>query len=532
MNKSVFEKSYVLQSISEADKLKFYNSTRLWHTKFNYQLFDTEELKSVHFEDNKKFIMMIESIQYFNKEIQSSLKQSRIHPNFPTRYNFYQNIVNLLREAAIAKGRDAQLIFLEKVYTFYVQNNRSIMKTQDKETGNTSSSEDSRFIIQDQTQLLPSKQIDEQLLDYKDKKRTMHKHCDPPQLRLKLYKRRQFNQLNNLIPEQNGKSTFPKVVSQPQKEQDDNLQQSQEQTEGEIVIDGDLLGNENEDDEKKKIVINMVPKIKVFQKDDVNLEQKDLNQQFENRQNFQLYQPSNQEIELNLQNRWIQFRQKEALEKKMDEEIVNSMNVWSRNKARIEKEIDRRIDSQHYGSRYADIDKRRTQSVGQSYYQDPKVVNLNPLPTIIQSQIRQQDSVIDTSFLESKASAQRVINARRAYKDLLNLSAADTQLEEQPSSLSIYANKLRSNSLHNKFSQLLQRNSPSKMNESNLQEVLDIKNRFAKHKIPIQINSLLSGIMVPTYQEDFHNKLMDIGQSMLNNPFEEKKGKKKKKKKE
>ena len=29
----------------------------------------------------------------------------------------------------------------------------------------------------------------------------------------------------------------------------------------------------------------------------------------------------------------------------MDEEIINSMNVWSKNKARIEKEIDRRIDS-------------------------------------------------------------------------------------------------------------------------------------------------------------------------------------------
>lgn len=38
--------------------------------------------------------------------------------------------------------------------------------------------------------------------------------------------------------------------------------------------------------------------------------------------------------------------------------------------------------------------------------------------------------------------------------------------------------------------------------------------------------------MVPTYEEDFNNKLMDVGQSMLINPFEEKKGKKKKKKKE
>ncbi|CAD8105601.1 unnamed protein product [Paramecium primaurelia] len=531
MNQSGFEKPHVLQSISDADKLQFYNSTRLWHTKFNYQLFDTEELKSVHFEDNKKFIMILKSIQNFNKEIQQSQKQSRFVPTMPTRYNFYQNIVNLLREAAIAKGRDAQLIFLDKVYGFFLQNNREAMKTQDKETGNTSSSEDSRFIIQDQSQPLPSQQINDQLKDYKDKKRTIHKNCDPPQLRLKLYKRRQFNQMNNMIPQLQIRSTFPKVVSIPQKEQDENLQQSQEQTEGEIVIDGDLLGNDD-DEEKKKIIVNMVPKIKVFQKDDVNLEFKDLNQQFEIRQNYQLYQPSNQEIELNLQNRWIQFRQKEAAEKKMDEEIVNSMNIWSKNKARIEKEIDRRIDSQYYGSRYAEIDKRRSQSVGLSYQSDPKVVNLKPLPTIIQSQNRQYDSVIDVSFLESKASAQRVLNARRAYKDILNLSANDVQPDEQPSSLSIYANKLRSNSLHNKFSQLLQRNSPTRMNELNLQEVLDIKNRFAKHKIPIQINSLLSGIMVPTYKEDINNKLMDIGQSMLQNPFEEKKGKKKKKKKE
>ncbi|CAD8121687.1 unnamed protein product [Paramecium sonneborni] len=528
MNQSVFEKSHVLKSISDADKLQFYNSTRLWHTKFNYQLFDTEELKSVHFEDNKKFITIIKSIQNFNKEIQASLKQGKTITNMPTRYNFYQNIVNLLREAAVAKGRDAQLIFLEKVYGFFIQNNRDVMKTQEKEICNKS--DDTRFIIQDQSNQLPSNQIDEQLMDYNEKRRTMHKHYDAPQLRLKLYKRRQFNQLNNIIPQIQAKSTFPKIVSQPQKEQEDNLQQSQEQTEGEIVIDGDLLGNE--DEEKKKVNVNMVPKIKVFQKDDINLEYKDLNQNFESRQNYQSYQPSNQEIELNLQNRWISYRQKEAAEKKMDEEIVNSMNIWSKNKARIEKEMDRRIDSQHYGSRYSEIDKRRAKSIGLPHQQDTKVVNLNPLPTIIQSQNRQCDSAIDTSNLESKASAQRVVNARRAYKDLLNLSAADVQSDEQPSSLSIYATKLRSNSLHNKFSQLLQKNSPARMNELNLQEVLDIKNRFAKHKIPIQINSLLSGIMVPTFQEDFNNKLMDIGQSMLVDPFEEKKGKKKKKKKE
>ncbi|CAD8104135.1 unnamed protein product [Paramecium primaurelia] len=531
MNQSGFEKSHVLQNISDADKLQFYNSTRLWHTKFNYQLFDIEELKSVHFEDNKKFNTIIKSIQNFNKEIQTSLKQGRIIPTMPTRYNFYQNIVNLLREAAIAKGRDAQLIFLEKVYSFFLQNNRDVIKTQENEIGKITTSDDTRLIIQDQTMALPSKQIDDQLRDYKEKNRTMHNNCDPPYLRLKQYKRRQFNQLNNIVPQIQVKSTFPKVVPLPQKEQDDNLQQSQEQTEGEIAIDGELLGNED-DEAKKKININMVPKIKVFQKDDVNLEFKDLNTQFENRQNYQLYQPSNQEIELNLQNRWIQFRQKEVGDKKMDEEIIHSMNVWSKNKARIEKEIDRRIDSQYYGSRYAEIDKRRTQSVGLQNQQDSKVINLKPLPIIIQSQNRQYDSAIDTTFLEGKASAQRVVNARRAYKDLLNLSSTDNQTDEQPSSLSIYATKLRSNSLHNKFSQLLQRNSPTRVNELNLQEVLDIKNRFAKHKIPIQINSLLSGIMVPTQQEDFNNKMMDIGQSMLVNPFEEKKGKKKKKKKE
>ncbi|CAD8202257.1 unnamed protein product [Paramecium octaurelia] len=532
MNQSAFEKSHVLQSISDTEKLQFYNSTRLWHTRFNYQLFDTEELKSVHFEDNKKFITIIKSIQNFNKEIQTSLKQGRIIPTMPTRYNFYQNIVNLLREAAIAKGRDSQLIFLEKVYGFFVQNNREVVKTQEKDVGTMASSDDARFINQDQSMALPSKQIDDQLRDYREKNRTMHTNCDPPQLRLKQYKRRQFNQLNNIVPQIQVKSTFPKVISQHQKELDENQQQSQDQTEGEIVIDGDLLGNEEETEDKKKILINMVPKIKVFQKDDVNLEFKDLNKQFENKQNYQLYQPSNQEIEMNLQNRWIQFRQKEAAEKKMDEEIVNSMNVWSKNKARIEKEIDRRIDSQYYGSRYAEVDKRRALSLGLQNPQDSKVINLKPLPIIVQSQNRQYDSAVDTSFLENKASAQRVVNAKRAYKDLLNLSATDTQLDEQPSSLSIYATKLRSNSLHSKFSQLLQRNSPKIVNDQNLQEVLDIKNRFAKHKIPIQIDSLLAGIMVPTYQEDFNTKLMDVGQSMLVNPFEEKKGKKKKKKKE
>lgn len=68
------------------------------------------------------------------------------------------------------------------------------------------------------------------------------------------------------------------------------------------------------------------------------------------RQNYQVYQSTDNE--LNLQNRWLQIRQREVSDKRLDEEIVQSMNMWSRNKARIEKEIDRRIDSQYYGSRY------------------------------------------------------------------------------------------------------------------------------------------------------------------------------------
>jgi hypothetical protein len=68
-----------------------------------------------------------------------------------------------------------------------------------------------------------------------------------------------------MVPALQYKSTFPKFVA-PQKEE--NV--SQDQSEGEIVINDDLLGNEEDGQEQKKI-INMVPKIKVFTKDDAPL---------------------------------------------------------------------------------------------------------------------------------------------------------------------------------------------------------------------------------------------------------------------
>ena len=53
------------------------------------------------------------------------------------------------------------------------------------------------------------------------------------------------------------------------------------------------------------------------------------------------------------------MRNKEAAQKRQDEEMVTMMQQWSQNKAKMEKEMNRRIESATYGNRFRDLEMQQ-----------------------------------------------------------------------------------------------------------------------------------------------------------------------------
>lgn len=130
----------------------------------------------------------------------------------------------------------------------------------------------------------------------------------------------------------------------------------------EVELPPKEISESESDQSSKKPVFSMVPKVKLFTSERPDAEKRDLNKSFELKQNFQFYQPSNSEIELSLQQRWAVNRSKELQQAKEDEEMVSQIKMWSKYKSRVEKEIDRKLDSTCYGSRYTQCDFKKEDS--------------------------------------------------------------------------------------------------------------------------------------------------------------------------
>lgn len=59
-----------------------------------------------------------------------------------------------------------------------------------------------------------------------------------------------------------------------------------------------------------------------------------------------------------MEQKWMEKRHQELKEKRENEEMIKMVQDWSFAKGRIEKEINRKIDSNIYGSRFKDCEYR------------------------------------------------------------------------------------------------------------------------------------------------------------------------------
>ncbi|CAD8044922.1 unnamed protein product [Paramecium primaurelia] len=528
-----------LKYISYEDKLEFYRNVRQWHNKFIYQQFDLSGLKGIHLDKNEKFNILKEQLTSFNKQLQQA-EISKITPqNFPSRYNFHSQILQLLREAQLSTNKEQQEEFIQKIYDWNNQEQIRSLKSRCKHTqsvdykyessnfdGTTNDETKRHFLDFSEQKQLPSQIIQENIRDFKQQQRTIHKEIDPPDVRLQQYSRKtliqqqlQISQLkpesqSSFFPTQNNINKFSVYEEQEQQEKD----------------------TENEENKMP------IEPIKVFLKDDQDLSiQRQQSKSFEVKQMYQQYQPSNSEIEASLQQRWITNRQKEYKNQKEDQELVNSMLKWSKNKSRIQKEMDRRQDSSQFGSRYQQLDlipDSPLQTKKQYYIgYDPKVINLKQLPIIVNTS--KNNSVRTMIEMDESISKQKIETTKKKYTSLLNLSNIEItpiKQQQQQQSLSIYGlndQKNRSISQKNKMASVIDAFSPEKVSEEQLKEVYEIKNRMAKHKIVIPLKKIMTGLIAPTVDKNnLYDKIPDIGSMIMSNPFEvAKKTKKKKKKK-
>ncbi|CAD8052868.1 unnamed protein product [Paramecium sonneborni] len=524
-----------LKHISYEDKLEFYRNVRQWHNKFVYQQFDLSGLKGLHLDKNEKFNVLKEQLTSFNKQLQQA-EVSKITPqNFPTRYNFHCQILQLLREALLSTNKDQQEEFIQKIYDWNNQEQSRSIKSRCKHTqsvdfkyessnfdGTTNDETKRHFLDFNEQKQLPSQIIQENIKDFKQQQRTIHKEIDPPDVRLQQYSRKkliqqqlQISQIkpdtqSSFFPTQNNLNRFS-VYEQQQQE------------------------NDIENEENKM----PIEPVKVFLKDDQDISiQRQQSKSFEIRQNYQQYQPSNQEIEVSLQQRWITNRYKEHQTQKEDQELVESMLKWSKNKSRIQKEMDRRQDSSQFGSRYKQLEYSPDSPLQtkKQYYigYDPKVINLKQLPIIVNTS--KNNSFRTMIEMQELVSKQKIETTKKKYTSLLNLSNIEITPLKAQQSLSIYGKsdqKDRSISQKNKIASVIDAFSPDKVSEEQLKEVFEIKNRMAKHKIVVPLKKIMTGLIAPTVDKNsLYDKIPDIGSMIMSNPFEvAKKTKKKKKKK-
>ncbi|EAS03934.3 hypothetical protein TTHERM_00456720 (macronuclear) [Tetrahymena thermophila SB210] len=257
--------------------------------------------------------------------------------------------------------------------------------------------------------LQPSQQIEQLLEDYKTKARTQIPDVEPPAERIKNYTRKKLipdKLVENIVQNENDNKnkdeeylkvnwTFPKPdtflpsqqqameeaeLKKQQEEEQANTQQSEQSPKQQVegvpeapAIDGQKdkvqdIGQQildqviaEKDKEKEKKEVNINPDVKNYTIDTNSKEQfvRNLNNKFEQRSTYVYYEPSDDVREMRMEQKWLQNRNKEVNDKRQDEERITYIKEWSLAKGRLEKEINRKIDSTIYGSQYIKCDYKK-----------------------------------------------------------------------------------------------------------------------------------------------------------------------------
>lgn len=104
----------------------------------------------------------------------------------------------------------------------------------------------------------------------------------------------------------------------------------------------------------------MVPHPKPFSKEEwefqMNVQNRDVSKNFESKNIYLNYVPSQKIKEETLTNIWLKHKNKELREKRSTEEVVKMMQEWSHARGRIEKEIIHKIDRKAYGNNFKECE--------------------------------------------------------------------------------------------------------------------------------------------------------------------------------
>lgn len=114
---------------------------------------------------------------------------------------------------------------------------------------------------------------------------------------------------------------------------------------------------ENEKDKEKAL---LQPSTKLYMSDEQGRDnfKYDLNENFEHRSTYSKYNPTKEVKEVRLAEEYVKRREKEAREKREDEEMVGMMSQWSQYKGRMEKEMNRRVESATYGHQFQEVEMK------------------------------------------------------------------------------------------------------------------------------------------------------------------------------
>ncbi|EGR34244.1 hypothetical protein IMG5_019280 [Ichthyophthirius multifiliis] len=553
----IYEGISKFNSINEKLRVNENYEKHKWQSKFNYYKINTDELKCIFLQDNQDYQVSIELINQFNKDLQQKNNNIQHLKNAPWKFQFFKQLYFQLKEVAQTQDRIVQSVFAKQVNLWAFEQlerleaqNKSLKPFEDDNSfiyqfqeikkskkedlnqlyspknnnyNNTTLNENDETSnqTQDTSKIIcyPHLYMAEQLKDYQSKARTKYPEYEAPEVQLRGYKRHILSfedpqKIMTKINEKQEKNEINKI--EPQKKNSNNMHQ--------------IPKNINENQIKNQKNAYLQPQIKKFVTD--YSDQCDLNDKKYNIKSNYIYYESSEDIrELKMENLLRTNRVKQIAEKREDEEKLEMMKQWAVNKSRIEKEINRKVDSSTFGNDFKQLeykyDKTKRSISLQTNPNQQKTFNC--VEYLAKRDLNHEKQNIN---LEDQITQQRINQVKNQYYNIIGLrqNKNDQKINKILPSLSIYDSSNCKNRFKH-FSTIVNVN-VKKLQKKQLDQALEIKNRMAKYKINMQMKELANAILTPSGIQNAQeiNLLPEPGQRLIKNPFINEKKKKKKNK--
>lgn len=91
-----------------------------WKSKFHYKQFNSNNLDSIFLDNNPEFIALKTMVDGYNDEILEAKKSKKEVRNAGFRNEFFNNLINIMREIVLTTNREVQEQFVTKTYNWVV----------------------------------------------------------------------------------------------------------------------------------------------------------------------------------------------------------------------------------------------------------------------------------------------------------------------------------------------------------------------------------------------------------------------------